>query len=142
MILPNVTSSIASFFPYLKEIPLLNAFFDDQTKLFTYIFRPQRFFLMSKVITEIQSWEGVITKNHHYGGVEFRVNSKEIAHIHGSGLIDIFFDKKTKDILLAKGQISEHHIFKNTGWGSFYIKKSSDYPIVIDLLRISFLLKK
>jgi Family of unknown function (DUF5519) len=72
----------------------------------------------------------------------FRVNNQELGHLHGSGLLDILFDKKTKDTLLENKQVSEHHVFKNTGWASFYINKNTDYQEVINLLQISFLSKK
>lgn len=142
MTLPNITASIAKSFFYLKEIPLLNSFIDDQTKLFTFIFFPRRFFLMSKIIENVSSWKGVSLQNHRYGGIEFRVNNQEIGHLHGSGLLDILFDLKTKTELLLLGQVEEHHVFKGTGWASIYLKGNSSFQEVIQLLQVSFLLKQ
>lgn len=142
MMLPNITASIAKFFFFLKEIPLLNSFIDDQTKLFTFTFFPSRFFLMSKIIENVSGWEGVSLKNHRYGGIEFRVNNQEIGHLHGSGLLDILFDVKTKTELLLHGEVEEHHVFKGTGWASIYLKGNTNFQEVMKLLELSFLLKQ
>jgi hypothetical protein len=65
----NLTSLVAKAFSWLKEIPLLPIFIDEQIKLFTFIFSPRLFFLMSKIIQEVKTWEGVSTKTHRYGGI-------------------------------------------------------------------------
>lgn len=142
MKLHNLTSTVARYFSVLKEIPLLPILIDEQIRLFTFIFKPRLFFLMSQIIKEIKTWKGVSMRTHRYGGIEFRVGNREIGHLHGGGLLDILFDKDTKDILFKNNQISEHHVFKNTGWGSFYINENSDLQEIIYLLRKSFMLKK
>lgn len=139
---PNLTSTIAKYFSFLKEIPLLPILIDEQVKLLTFIFRPGLFFLMAQIIKEVKNWEGVSIHTHRYGGIEFRVENKEIGHLHGGGLLDILFDKDTKDSLFKNKQISEHHIFQNTGWGSLYLSEKSDFQEIIGLLRISFIMKK
>jgi hypothetical protein len=139
---PNLTSTIAKYFSFLKEIPLLPILIDEQIRLFTFIFKLGLFFLMSEIIKEIKTWEGISIHTHRYGGIEFRIKNKEIGHLHGGGLLDILFDKDTKDELFKNKQISEHHVFKNTGWGSFYICENSDFQEIIHLLKISFMLKK
>lgn len=139
---PDLTSSIARYFSVLKEIPFLPILIDEQIRLFTFIFKPGLFFLMSEIIKEIKTWEGVSLHTHRYGGIEFRVANKEIGHLHGGGLLDILFDKHTKDVLVKNKRISEHHLIKNTGWGSLYIRENSDFQEIVYLLRISFMLKK
>lgn len=38
---------------------------------------------------EIQSWPGVTAQPHQFGGIAFRVNTKEIGHLHGENMIDL-----------------------------------------------------
>ena len=50
---------------------------------------------MNKIIEtiekEILNWPYVTAEPHRFGGVEFRLNKREIGHIHSEGLADIPF---------------------------------------------------
>ena len=50
---------------------------------------------MSKIIEsiekEILSWPYVTAELHRFGGIEFRLNKREMRHIHSEGLADISF---------------------------------------------------
>ncbi len=51
-----------------------------------------------KRVTEaLTSWDGVSTAPHRFGGVEYRLGTREIGHIHGDHLVDIPFPKKVRD---------------------------------------------
>lgn len=92
-----------------------------------------------KIITEtLTSWDGVSTAPHRFGGVEYRLGTRELGHIHGDHLVDIPFPKKIRDEIVSAGLAEPHHILPETGWVSFYLRKNGDVETVIELLHRSY----
>jgi hypothetical protein len=90
-------------------------------------------------ITEtLLSWEGVTTKPHRFGGVEYRLGTRELGHIHGDTLVDIPFPKKVRDEIVSAGSAQPHHVLPDTGWVSFYIVESGDVEKAVALLQRSY----
>jgi len=84
------------------------------------------------------SWEGVTTQAHRFGGVEYRLGTRELGHIHGDHLVDIPFPKKVRDEIVDAGLAKPHHILPETGWVSFYLQEEGDVQKAIELLRRSY----
>jgi len=84
------------------------------------------------------SWEGVSTAPHRFGGVEYRLGTRELGHIHGDHLVDIPFPKKVRDEIVSSGLAEPHHILPETGWVSFYLREDEDVQKGIALLRRSY----
>lgn len=92
-----------------------------------------------KIITEaLLLWEGVSTAPHRFGGVEYRLGTRELGHIHGDHLVDIPFPKKVRDEVISAGLAEPHHILPETGWVSFTLRQEEDVEKVIALLRRSY----
>jgi len=92
-----------------------------------------------KTITAtLTSWEGVSTTPHRFGGVEYRLGTRELGHIHGDQLVDIPFPRKVRDEIVKAGLAMPHHILPETGWISFYLREEEDVQKVIELLRRSY----
>ncbi|HEX9386329.1 MAG TPA: luciferase family protein [Anaerolineales bacterium] len=92
-----------------------------------------------KTITQaLTTWEGVSTAPHRFGGVEYRLGTRELGHIHGDHLVDIPFPKKVRDEIVHTGLAEPHHILPETGWISFYLREESDVQKGIALLRRSY----
>ena len=92
-----------------------------------------------KVITEaLMLWDGVSTSPHRFGGVEYRLGTRELGHIHGDHLVDIPFPTKVRDEVVSAGLAEPHHILPETGWISFYLREESDVQKVLALLRRSY----
>ena len=72
------------------------------------------------------------------GGVEFKLGSREIGHVHGDSLADVPLPKRDRDELVASGQAEPHHVLPQSGWVSFYIKAPADIDRAIGLLRRSY----
>lgn len=123
---------------FLKRIPLLPHLFDSWIKIWVYFTNKNLAKYIDDIETELSDWEGVSLTLHKYGGTQFNVYKKEIAHIHSNGLLDILFDKKTKEHLLKEGKISHHHAFENSGWISFYVKTEGDKDYAAELLRKAY----
>lgn len=98
---------------------------------------------MSNILESIQkqilSWPYVTAKAHKFGGIEFRLNKRELGHIHGHRLVDLPFPMSTRDELVNSGRASPHHVLPQSGWVSYWINKGEkDVPAVIDLFRMRY----
>jgi hypothetical protein len=92
-----------------------------------------------KTITQtVTSWKGISAAPHRFGGIEYRLGTRELGHIHGDYLLDIPFPKKVRDEIVNAGLAEPHHILPNTGWVSFYLRAEEDVQKAIALLRRSY----
>ncbi|MNI80828.1 hypothetical protein D3C73_1373920 [compost metagenome] len=97
---------------------------------------PKKLSWFDELENEVLSWEGTSISLHKFGGTQFNYQQREIGHLHSNGILDILFSRKIKQELLALGRVEEHHIFKKSGWVSFYILTEND------LGNAKFLLKR
>jgi hypothetical protein len=91
-----------------------------------------------QITAAVLAWPDTAVAPHRFGGVEYRLGTREIGHIHGDWMLDIPFPKKVRDILVATGQAEPHHLLPDTGWISFYIRESADVARAVELLRQSY----
>jgi hypothetical protein len=129
------------YFGFLKHIPFLPLLFDFFLKIETLIKNKQVLFFMDEIEEEVLSWQKTKSGFHKYGGIQFDTGKKEIGHIHSNGLLDILFSKEIKERLIAENKVIEHHIFKNSGWISFFIRTKQDKNAALELLKYSYELK-
>lgn len=87
---------------------------------------------------EVLSWVGVTAEPHRFGGIEFRVNEREIGHLHGNYLADLPFSVLIRKELVAEGRAQPHHIYPNSGWVSYYIHSSEEVPAVVELFHKNY----
>lgn len=93
-----------------------------------------------KIRKAISPLEGVTEHPHRFGGVEFRLGKRELGHLHGDSLLDIPFPMNVRNELVSKGEVEEHHLLKQSGWISFYLKNDQDVAKAIELLTRSFVI--
>jgi len=86
---------------------------------------------------ELLRWPGVTAGPHRLGEIEFRVNNREIAHLHGDYQADIPFSARLRKQLLAEGRAEPHHLYPNSGW-SYYIRSLEDVPTLRELLQLNY----
>lgn len=90
-------------------------------------------------ITQVATqWAGVTSAPHRFGGVEYRLDTREIGHIHGDHLLDIPFPVKVREELVAAGQAEPHHLLADSGWISFYLRQPGDVQRAVALLARSY----
>ncbi|MBK9123011.1 MAG: DUF5519 family protein [Chloroflexi bacterium] len=94
--------------------------------------------LAQRIADEMTVLPGVSAEPHRFGGVEFRVNGREIGHLHGDSWADIPFPKRVRDKLVAEGRAEVHHLLKDTGWISFYVRKHADGDRLLALLMLNY----
>ena len=88
---------------------------------------------------QILSWPYVTAEAHRFGGIEFRLNKREMGHIHGDRLVDLPFPMNIRNELVNSGRVSPHHVLPQSGWVSYWINKGEeDVPAVVELFRIRY----
>lgn len=86
----------------------------------------------------VSSWEGIEVYPHRFGGIEFRIGKREIGHLHGNHMADLPFPTKIRHELVAQGRAQPHHLLKDSGWVSYYIRNTDDVTNVIELFRLNY----
>lgn len=87
---------------------------------------------------ELLSWPGVTSGAHRFGGTKFRVNGREMGHIHGSSLADLLFPMGVKDDLVKSGKAVPHHILPQSGWVTLYINDDRDNEALLGLFKMQY----
>jgi hypothetical protein len=93
---------------------------------------------IERIRKEIISWPYVTAEPHRFGGIEFRVNNREMGHIHGERVADIPFSMNLRNELVNSGRVKPHHVLPQSGWVSYYINKEDDITAVIELFRLRY----
>lgn len=86
----------------------------------------------------VRQWDGVTVSTHRYGGVEFRVDRREIGHVHPGGIADLPFPMRLRRALVSAGRAEAHHTLPNTGWVSMRLRTEHDIPGVVELFRLNY----
>lgn len=94
--------------------------------------------IIDRISKEIISWPYVTAEPHRFGGIEFRVNNREMGHIHGERVADILFSMNLRNELVNCGRVKPHHVLPGSGWVSCYINKEDDITAVIELFRLRY----
>lgn len=87
----------------------------------------------------VRSWPGVAVEPQRFGGEEFTLDGREFGHVHGTHLVDIPFRKRIRDIVVAEGLSSTHHLFPDSGWVTKHVDSDADAERAVWLLRIAYL---
>ncbi|MCO5948866.1 luciferase domain-containing protein [Mucilaginibacter flavidus] len=127
------------YFGILKVVPFAAQLFDTQLRFWELLTLSPVPKYIDDIEGEVLRWPGVDKSVHKYGGLQFNFNGRELGHIHSNGLLDMRFSRTTKEQLLTEGRATEHHIFKKSGWISFYIRDYSDALYALELLERAFL---
>jgi hypothetical protein len=94
---------------------------------------------LNRLQAAVTSWPGVSASPHRFGGLEFTLGHVEVGHVHFNGMVDIPFNSKIRNQLIAEGRAEVHHFLKDTGWISFYIRSDEDVEKAIWLFKLSYL---
>lgn len=138
----NYTKLISRSFGILKNIPFLPILIDEQLKILTLFTKPGVFSSMIKLNQWIKTLDNVQTKYHKYGGIEFTINSKEICHIHGDGLVDVKLNHSLKKEFLFKERVEPHHEHPKSNMISYQLKSNNNLELIKEIIRNAYLLKK
>ena len=92
-----------------------------------------------QISEEVTSWPGVEAGLGRRGEFAFRVERREIGHLHGDHAAHFSFPKDVWLELRAQGQIVDHPVFPGRqGPAARSIKDEADVRDVIELLRLNY----
>lgn len=91
-----------------------------------------------RIEREVGSWPGVTVHAHKFGGTEFRLDRRQLGHLHGARWADLVFPRGIRDMLVETGRAQPHHVLPESGWVSRQIRSEDDVREVIELFRLSY----
>jgi hypothetical protein len=92
-----------------------------------------------QITEEVTSWPGVEAGTGRRGEFAFKVNRREIGHLHGDHAAHFFFAKETWTRLHEEGRIVHHPVFPDReGPAARRIESEADVRDVIELMRINY----
>ncbi len=86
----------------------------------------------------VESWPGVESAPHRFGGIEFRVGRRELGHLHGDRIADLPFPRRVRDELIAAGRACPHHVLPDSGWITISISSDAEAEDAIELFRMAY----
>lgn len=90
------------------------------------------------VASIVKHWDGVDVRPYHFGGVEFRLDHREIGHVHTSGVADLLMPVRLRRDLVAAGRAEPHRTQPRSGWISFRMRSEHDVPAAVELFRLNY----
>ena len=92
-----------------------------------------------RIIEEVTAWPGVTAAPGRRGELAFRVEGREIGHIHGDRAAHFGFPEDVWATLREQGRIDEHPVFPGRrGPASRRIRDEDDVRDVIALMRLNY----
>ena len=85
----------------------------------------------------VGSWDGVTIHAHRFGGVEFRSGRRELGHLHRT-FADLPFPRRIRDVLVAEGRATAHHVLPESGWVTVAMRTRSEIANVIELFKWNY----
>lgn len=94
----------------------------------------------SERITQVvTAWPGIQAGPGRRGEFAFKLNGKEIGHLHGDHAAHFFFSTELWEELKAQGRIASHPVFPDKrGPAARRIDSEADVEDVIGLMRINY----
>jgi hypothetical protein len=119
---------------FLARIPLAPQFFDATLLIWTALFNRDVLRAIELLEQEALHLEGVTICSHRFGGIGFKNNAREFAHIHSNGLLDVELTRAEAEELIDLGRALPHHVFGRSRWITFWLRSSSEVPEALHLL--------
>jgi hypothetical protein len=92
-----------------------------------------------RITAEVTSWPGVEAGHGKRGEFAFKVNRREIGHLHGDHAAHFFFPKERWAELHAQGRVAHHPVFPDReGPAARRIESDEDVRDVIALMRENY----
>ncbi len=91
--------------------------------------------LVARIVRE---WDGVDVRPYRFGGVEVRLDHREVGHVHMSGIADLLMPVRLRRDLVAAGRAEPHRTQPHSGWISFRMRSEHDVPAAVELFRLNY----
>jgi hypothetical protein len=111
---------------WLGRVPGVPQVFDGMLLGWTALRHPRRLRVMEQVEAAALKLPGVRLSVHRLGGTGFSVEGRELGHLHGNGLLDVFTGQNAAAELVAAGRAEWHHVFGKSAWVSYWVRSEGD----------------
>jgi hypothetical protein len=111
--------------------------FDAGLMIATMLFDRPRLRAMEMFENAISRKYPIRRRPHRFGGIGFFIETIEIGHLHGNGLLDLFVGKSFRAEQVRGGRALPHHVFPNSGWISFWLNSPADIAQALELFEIA-----
>ena len=91
------------------------------------------------IATTVAEWPGVTAGRTSTGGRAFALGTRELGHVHRSGLLDIQFDRPLRDRLLAESLTGPHPLDPHSTWTAYRVVDADDVEHAVWLLWVAYL---
>ena len=92
-----------------------------------------------QITAEVASWPGVEAGPGPRGEFGFKVDGREIGHLHGDFAAHFFFPKAVWAELFEQGRVTHHPVFpEKAGPAARSIRDDADVRDVIALMRLNY----
>jgi hypothetical protein len=92
-----------------------------------------------QITAEVTSWPGVEAGPGRRGEFSFRVDGKEIGHLHGSHAAHFGFPKELGTELREQGRVGPHPVAPHKPtWAARRIENDEDIRDVIEMMRMNY----
>jgi hypothetical protein len=120
----------------LRDLPPLPQLLDAFLWLYTFLFRRRMFVAQEALVAEVGGWSGVRWQLHRFGGIEWRIEGREIGHLHGNGVLDVRLPTRAAARQAQEvGLACEHHTHPGSAWVSLSVRSHTDLPAALTLLQ-------
>lgn len=120
---------------WLALVPLLPQWFDACLLAWTALFHRRRLVAMDALERQAGRWPGVQRWPHRMGGIAFRREGQEFAHLHGNGLLDVQLGPERAAAAVQSGVAQDHHVLGPSAWVSLWLRDLADLPTALGLLK-------
>lgn len=93
--------------------------------------------LTAAVRRDLLERPGVTEGPHRFGGIVFRLGSRELGHLHGDTVADLPFPPHIRDELIAAGRVTPGH-GDSDRWVSRSLSGPEDVEQIVALFRLSY----
>jgi hypothetical protein len=128
---------VVRYFRWLARIPLAPQFFDALLLIGTAVFHRETLRAIEALEAGALGLPGVSPAPHRFGGIGFRRDGREFAHVHGNGLLDVKMTRELAAEIVAAGRARPHHAFGPSAWISFQLRTPEDCEPALALLRMA-----
>ena len=122
---------------WLARVPGLPQLFDTALLVWTLLAHPARLAAMQEIEKRALALPGMRLRVHRLGGTAFALGTRELGHLHGNGLLDLFVGRGQRAALVAAGRAEPHHVFAQSGWISFWVRSPTDAAPALGLLAMA-----
>jgi hypothetical protein len=127
---------------WMARVPLAPQLFDSLLLAWTALRHPNQLRAMEAVEDAAMGITDVRLTVHRLGGIGFSLGGRELGHLHGNGLLDLFAGRELARELVSTGRAEPHHFFGESAWVSCWVRSSLDATQAVALLQCVYEARK